>query len=362
MRIAFGSYSFKLKSYSSIDLGLNESEWKNSEFEVRQNVFHLFWIPFFSLGKIYVIKKQGEKYDLPEHIIQKIRNKGKIRTPWYSFLLPIMLLVIPAFVGIYIYFAESIMRNNNYNEDKKIYKLAIGNLQSEMQKLSKNAYLRIVNLEKPNDDKILLKLIDINDSEYSFIAKKIHFPKYSNEKYYFEKFRDDTLIYSKNELQKAICEDYDIIKNHKSYGLEFFNKEKYIIENIEYFDMPVIDGRSNWDFLDVIRNHKFEFYNVQFSGSQNERSWKFKLRFQNFGIPVNLVQIQNIENEVEWNDSLPIKFKSYEYLKDIEINASTKQEPETLKFKSKFIFKDSLNNKYEFTVKGNKSKFEINRE
>ncbi|KGO89895.1 hypothetical protein [Flavobacterium suncheonense] len=361
MRIAFGWYSFKVKSYSAKDLELDIEQWKDSSFEVRQKVFHLFWIPVFSLGKLYALKKQGKLYDLQENIVVKIRNKGRIRTPWYSFLLPILLIAIPIITGIYIYIAESIMKNNHYREDKKQYEIAITDVQNKLQKLSKNAYLRIINTEKPDNEKTLLKLIDFNNNNYRFIIKKVRFPKNSNEKYYFEDFGIDTLTFTKNELQKAICTDYDIVKEYKPYGVRFFGKEKYRIESIEYFDKPVIDGNIDWDFWNVIRKQKFQYYNSRFTGYKNERSWTFKLTFQNFGIPVNLIKIQNIENKIQWTDNLPIEFKSYEYLSDIYVQASTTSDPDTLKFKSKFIFEDSFKNKYEYIVKGDGAWYEIIR-
>lgn len=361
MKIAFGWYSFRIKSYSAKDLELDIEQWKDSSFEVRQKVFHIFWVPVFSIGKLYSLKKQGKLYDLQENIIDKIKNKGKIGTPWYSFLLPILLIAIPLIIGVYIYIAESIMKKNHYNEEKQQYAIAITDIQSKLQKLSPNAYLRIANSEKPNTEKTFLKLIDINNNKYNFIINKVHFPETSDEKYYFEVFADDTLTFTKNELQEAICTDYDMFKYYKPYGFPFFGTERYRIESIEYFDQPVIDGDIDWDFWRLIRRQKFQYYNIGFTGFKKERSWKFDLKFQNFGIPVNLIKIQNIENNIQWTNNLPIEFKPYEYLKDIYVQASTTSDPDTLTFKTKFIFEDSVKNKYEYIVKGDGAWYEIIR-
>lgn len=135
----------------------------------------------------------------------------------------------------------------------------------------------------------------------------------------------------------------------------------YVVDQIDLFDEPVIDGDIDWDFWKTLRRRSFHYYNSRFTGNKNDRSWAFKLKFQNFGIPVDLIQIQNINNNIQWTDSLPIRFNSYEYLKDYYIQANSLTNPDTLKFKSKFIFQDSLKNKYEYIIKGDKSMYEVIR-
>ncbi|WP_130736504.1 hypothetical protein [Flavobacterium sp. J27] len=361
MSLVFGWYSFKIKSYTAKDLQLNMEEWKESDFEVRQKVFHLFWIPFFSLGKIYAVRKQGKLYEIPHLIITKINNKDTIRTPWYSFLLPILLITIPIITGVYIYIAESIMRHNHYNEDAKSYEIATQEVQHKLASLSENAYLRISNPQKPNDDITVLKLIAINNDYYSFVKYRINVPKYSNETYSIVNWGKDTLTFTKQELQQAICTDYDVIEKRESYGVKFIGNEKYIIEAIHYFDSPIIDGKIDWYFWDVIRKKKFQYYNSKFTGFKNDRSWSFKIMLQNFGIPVNLIKIESKENNVQWVDSLPIKINSYKYLETYYIEANTSIDPEILTFQSKFIFEDSLNNQYEYMVSGENSWYEIDK-
>lgn len=97
--IVFGHNNFLLKQISPADIGMAETEeTKGITFEVRQHYFHLFWIPFFSIGKIYVFKRAGSGDDLfqmPEQVKLVIQHKyPDIKTPWYTFALPILGLVI----------------------------------------------------------------------------------------------------------------------------------------------------------------------------------------------------------------------------------------------------------------------------
>lgn len=360
--MVFGWYSFNIKSFSANDLNLNPGEWPNTVFEVRQKVFHIFWIPVFSLGKEYVVRIQDRKYDMPDQIVSKIKWKRKIRTPWYAFLFPILAVLIPVIVGIYINIAEAAMRNNRYHKEQKQYATVVSELQHQLHELKRNNYLRLFNTAKPNsEDIILLKVIDIQDSVYSFQAKSVHHPKSSRDTYYIENYSTDTLRFTKKQLEKAICPDYKIITDKQAYGVSFLGADKYIIDQIEYFDQPVIDGPVDWYFWNTLRQRNFVLYNIHYTGDQRNRLVNFYLELQNFGIPVNLIQIQNLENNLQWTDTLPIKIGAYKYLNKYYIHAITPSHIDSLKFKSKFIFEDSLKNKYEYMITGTGNTYEIKR-
>lgn len=356
MRIAFGWYGFKLKSFSAEDLDI-KNDAENSTFEVRQQVFHIFWIPVFSLGKQYVIRRNNKLYDASDEIKYKILEKGKVRTPWYSFLLLILAIAIPIFVCIYIYVGEYFLRNKNYQIDKNLYENSVSKVEENLNNISLNAYLQIVNTEHYYDDKkVVLKLVKINGENFSFLAKKVNFPKSENEKYSFENLDIDTLHFTKDQIQKAICKDFEIIDKKKPYGVNFLGDGKYIISNIDYFDKPVITGNLDWEFWEVIKLNSFH-YRSDFHPSGS----KIVLEFQNFGISADLVEIKNIENKIDWTDKLPIHFSKYQFLKEYSITGIANSTADKLKFKSLFIFKDSLNGKHEFIVEGENVLFSVKR-
>jgi hypothetical protein len=360
MSVVFGWYSFKIKSFSVKDLKLKEEEWKDSTFEVRQKVFHIFWIPFFSLGKFYVRRKHGKLYDLSNEIREIINLKEKIRTPWYSFLLPILLIAIPIIAGIYIYIAEAIMRYNNFNQDKELYENKIAGVEYQLKNIKPNAYIRLYksSLGESNRDSIyLLKVIAIQNSVIKYQVKRVNYPENYNEKYFFESISSDTLTTTKTYLKKAICKDYKLLNEYKETGYIFFNKSKYNIISIDYFDEPVLyGGNLDWYFWNLIESPEF-----QLNWFYLQDSHELSLDFQNFGRTASLVEIKNIENTIEWVDSLPYKFPRYNYIQKIKIKGRIEKADEDFKFKSLFKFKDSLNNKSEFIIQGNKNYFTINK-
>jgi hypothetical protein len=84
--LVYGWNSFKLNSYEPTQLGIPTHPSDQFTIEHRQAYFHLFWIPFFSLGKRWVIRKDGKMYvmaDAFKPIVEQIPNKKG--TPWYTF-------------------------------------------------------------------------------------------------------------------------------------------------------------------------------------------------------------------------------------------------------------------------------------
>lgn len=95
----YGWYSFLIKCYSPAELNIRGENLDGITFEVRQKIFHLFWIPFFSLGKIYALRRGGNLYNLTDDYVALIKSRNDAKTPWYSFT---GLLMIPLAYFIYL--------------------------------------------------------------------------------------------------------------------------------------------------------------------------------------------------------------------------------------------------------------------
>lgn len=94
MRIIFGWNSFLLKSITNTDLGIPENETSRFTIEIRQFYFHLFWIPFFGIGKRCLIRKDDELYPMPsEYQVLVDEIKQNVKTPWYTFTGPLLLFL-----------------------------------------------------------------------------------------------------------------------------------------------------------------------------------------------------------------------------------------------------------------------------
>lgn len=111
--IVFGHNNFRIKSFLPQEAGLPASEYNNISFEVRQKYFHLFWIPFFPIGKIWGLKKEGtdELYVIPHEIETIVKKNVSVSTPWYSFAL----FFVAFFAGLI--FQLNVMQKEQNRED-----------------------------------------------------------------------------------------------------------------------------------------------------------------------------------------------------------------------------------------------------
>jgi len=117
--IVFGQNHFKIKSFTQQELNLpREEALDNIDIQVRQRYAHLFWIPFFPIGKIYGFKRQGDSnlYELPVNIKQTIKDRHShdIKTPWYSYSLILLALL----AGLWFYTSSKI---NTINRENNFY-------------------------------------------------------------------------------------------------------------------------------------------------------------------------------------------------------------------------------------------------
>ncbi|MEX0315887.1 MAG: hypothetical protein AB3N18_17035 [Allomuricauda sp.] len=115
MRIKLGTYSLKIKSYSSEDLNLKDAE--KLTFHIYQKVFHFWYIPIFPVEKHWKIKDKGtnkEVEDTTPEMRSAINLKMlKKRSPIWSYSGSIVLaLPIIFLLGYVIYGAVDVSAEN----------------------------------------------------------------------------------------------------------------------------------------------------------------------------------------------------------------------------------------------------------
>ncbi|RAW00375.1 hypothetical protein [Pseudochryseolinea flava] len=101
--IVFGHNSFLLHGCKPSELGMPVEIDNQYRIERRQRYVHLFWIPTFGIGKIWVLRdlKSDQLFE-PNMAIGKILNSLPLedKTPWYTFALPLLALVAAIVVPI----------------------------------------------------------------------------------------------------------------------------------------------------------------------------------------------------------------------------------------------------------------------
>ncbi len=200
--IVFGQNHFKIKSFTQQELRLPKEEALNNiDIQVRQRYAHLFWIPFFPIGKIYGFKRKGDSnlYELPQDIKQIIqtRHSNEIKTPWYSY----SLIVLALLVGLWFY---------------------MGN------KLSKVSYENSFYL-KQAENKMMVKYPTTGDS--------YHFDVYDNEEGH--SYKKTAIVLQVNSYDDNTIEFTSNYENINAYDLD-----KKLEEVSEYIDIPTRISKS----------------------------------------------------------------------------------------------------------------------
>lgn len=332
MRLVFGQYSFKIKTYNPEDFGIKNEQKSNFEIEVRQKCFHVFWIPCFSIGKIYALRKDGKLFNLPQEYIPKIKSKDKLKTPWYSFSLPI---IITLYLIIFV-LNNQYQSYKHYQSKKENYEFELNQIDNELNNLTTFHYIKIRDFDNWNNTEgLYLKVEQINDSLLKLFLIKTNLKDFNalpfiiKDFYLRNKHNLDTINLPISNLKKSICRDYKIFNEKSKYGFSLLNdRSKYVIESIDYFKGPVIKAPVVID-----------------SGSGSMDC----LILQNFGSPVELIEIKNIENKINWNNSLPQYIPTDSSLFRYFCLSGDNFKRDT-KYKFELVFKDSLSNEYKYIM------------
>lgn len=215
--IVYGHNHFLIKSYTLEDLGIfNQEGSSRIKLETRQRYFHLFWIPFIPIGKLWAIRKDGTDnlYEMPVELQNAILAKyGYPKTPWYS----AALIFIAVAIGLLFWLgdmAKSISSKNDFNNSVEETRMFI------KYPTTGDCYIfkRYPEPDKwGNSTTFILKVKSYDDTRTQFISMYPSLYKdadYKDESNYFERFDlaeaynyNPTYI-DKKALEKSINDDY----------------------------------------------------------------------------------------------------------------------------------------------------------
>lgn len=346
MRIIFGWSEFKIKKYTSVEIGIKESVLPKTEIQLIQKYFHLFFIPFFSTGKIWNYNSNGYWLKLhPEqeaHIAPEYKHQF---APWYAFSGILLLLLIGISFSIY----DMTNKISQHNSDERDLEITKDKLTKQINHLNEHFYIGLENrsdgitvstlflkIEKIKNQKIICSIIEpINTYEPA--------PLYIDSLYNNSKDNFDTISITKQTLLKSIP-----LKNNEKYNTPIsgilIKGKNYSITDVKEHDKPllIIGNRRS---RDTEGNFMFSFINQLDSGTligiENDKSTKlnWKITFP-FAIPAGCMT-----NDL--ND-----------LKSIfELYGTGYKANQPFQFVLKCI--DKKNKKINFLVKGNDSEYTI---
>lgn len=252
--IVYGWNSFEIYTCRPSEIGLPE-DWNNQYIiQRRQKYAHLFWIPFFGIGKIWVLKgRDGNMYE-PSIDLHRHLNSLPIapKTPWYTFIGPILLLA-----GLIIFTisekVNSAMSRKRYEESTK---LAYQQDLSKIQEAKEGYYYKLTDKES---NYYYLKVISANQNSIKCLFSQKQ-PQSYNDYSILDAFQTDstkqsfdTVVVNKASLIQSISEtgSRTQVAMIPGRGLSTLQEIKYIYEPV--FEKVTV-GYENGEFLYIIQN------------------------------------------------------------------------------------------------------------
>ena len=286
MKIVFGWNHFRIKTFDPVELGLTQQTDPNLKIEVRQHYFHLFWIPFFSLGKKWAIRKNNELYEMPVVLKSTIssRNDIKVRTPWFTFAGPLLLSVL----GFGFLVNEQVEKYRWGQNQKKQFAAEYAHNIGLFRKPSPDDYYLLTSVNGYSQIYAKITRLDKRHVGLSYITNRganaytplkiaALFTTYANEL--------QSITFDRGDSAKLFCSDYDGLASFTGITLNNKFGEAYRVKKIFRLDGPILKDGGFTSYL----------------GSQ-----ELAMEISNEGFDTEITKIEAVEGNINWLvDELP---------------------------------------------------------
>ncbi|TDW48668.1 hypothetical protein EV144_103184 [Flavobacterium sp. 270] len=338
MRIVFGQRNFKIREFSPQELGFISDSSIDFNIEVRQNYFHIYWIPFCGTGKEWAIRRNGELYELPLEYHYHIQNRQlKIRSPWYTYTWLILIAL-----GFLIYSSQEKIENYNRDQQDRVSFIeSVGQFDTKIEKAKRNQFFVLEDLKDNNDQsKMYLKVEKVYADKIDFTVIPGFFLESSGLKleecYDQNKAQLDKITVLKSELKNAFARDFDVSQSNTFTGSDLLKSRKaYRITSIEEGWSIVLE--SSLIFKD---------------------SAVIQIEISSTGSEFTIMSIQNTENHIPWDITLPLKIKSGNRSNPVNFFLSSKKKDDFSfynndSFKTEIKVLDSFGTEHLYQLSGN---------
>ena len=339
MSVVFGWNSFKVRSFTLSDIGIIKQEEPGLQFEVRQAYFHLFWIPFFGLGKRWVVRKGGKMYEMPGEI-KALAQKSltRVGTPWYTFAGPLLLLT----AGIVYSAVTSYEDAQRHKWSVNHYKESTDALTAKLQHLTTNDFITIENRSHPSNHISYLKVEDIKGDDIMVTQVESDNPEPMKVEKEYTKHASTlpSVKVSLQKLLKAFPKDLDSMLGDAAdrATANLLNDDtRYIVKDVVRHFRPIV---------------KVSFVSFFDKG--------INIRCHNEGWPATITEMKNVVGNIDWSEIINTEFPS-ESGRSSMYTLDGKNHKYGVPYKFVMTLKDSTGHlyKYEIDGKGNNTDITI---
>jgi hypothetical protein len=300
MRIVFGHNNFRVKAITPAEIGLIDAEYKNYMFELRQKYVHLFWIPIFPLGQIWVLRKpNGHIFDCPRDIENKLESIKPKGISIFAFAGPLLgvliLLLMPVFDSIkHAQYADS--EKKYLQEKSKTLNIYLDNLESNDYLLFEssgngsnytNDYYPPVKVISATKDSVTLGNMFANNTSTTYNEYNTDLDNTQIAQLALEHPIVETYTIAKAKLKKALPYNTDNNKNKGIQVAQINFASNIILKNIVHAEGPILK-------LNKLEHSKDYTY----------------LEFENIGFDAVADSIISDDDKLDWKLSANHDFKN----------------------------------------------------
>jgi hypothetical protein len=285
--IVFGWNSLKVRRFTLADIGIIRQAEPDIEFEVRQAYFHLFWIPFFGLGKRWVVRRGGKLYEMPgdiKYLAQK--SLTGIKTPWYTFTGPLLLLA----AGIVFSAVTSYESHQSHKRFVSDYKERTDALTAKLQHLTTNDFIALDKLDPPYESGTYLKVEDIKGDVIMVTAVESEKDAPMEVEYEYTKHANTlpSMKVSHKQLLNAFPKEYDSLSINGSHP----------------YSATLLNDGKRYIVKDVVRHFK-PIVKVSYAYFNN---FGISIRCDNEGWPATIIEMKNLVGDIDWSETINTEF------------------------------------------------------
>jgi hypothetical protein len=321
MAIVYGWNSFKIREFTLDEVGIHKKAEPGVQLEVRQAYFHLFWIPMFSLGKRWVVRKGGKSYEMPADIKTLAKKTlTNIKTPWYTYAGPLAIVIsVVLFVAI-TKAEESQSLKRAAAEQKK----QIEEVKYRLAHLTTKDFITVKEKAKDyNNGTLYMKVEDINGDVITATRVEINSgsPMVIEDAYKQHSGTLPSVKLSRKALLSATEQEVDLMKN------EFRHQ---VTDVVRHFGPIIKDGHTGQYGSDAA------------------------LRFYNAGWTATVTDMKTLVGNADWSQNINKVFPGgqSEYQNDFFLKGKNFNYNEPYKFV--MTLKDTAGVLHKIEVEGNK--------
>lgn len=286
MMIVWGHNNFRLKKVEPVELMLLDAMYNGITFERRQKYGHLFWIPIFPIGQMWVVKKKdGKMYHCPADIEARLNEMYATKVSIWAFTGPLLLLL--AFV---LYIVSDAINSRSWKK----------NAEEQQQKNTADLIEKVKNASA--NDYLLFAVKNNGDKNFGYQKYPLKVIKATTDSITL-----GTLAYAFSG-QKSVSTEEDIVKaelDNNGIADEFTVNKKNILSaiqqdekfNISGIKLPIFFENGYCLLTDIKHIEGPKLQQVQLKGIENDGKY---FEFKNVGFNAKADSIIGLEDNFTW--------------------------------------------------------------